>query len=1067
MSSHFAITRKSGFVLAGLLLTWAAAGAEVGIPIRFDLPKAAYVTLVLEDAEGKRVRNLISETKLPAGENTVYWDGYDEGSSSGSGDYVRQRAPQGDYHVRGLVHDGLHLRYEFNVYGGGNPPWPTLDGSGGWLADHSVPCDVLFLPQETGPACGGIPQLLLASRVGEAGDTLLLMDEQGNKLVGGPKIDGWAGGNALARDAGPDRDPEFFAYTVNLSVGSTPVHGLYAAKSMRQRNGGTTPIDTFAAKLIGKYPDGVREGIHEGAGLAVHNGIIATSVPWKNTIYYFDSRKKAALGSSTLAHPKGLLFDTRGRLLVLSESRLERYRAEVPPGGTNVQLSNREILITGLDDPQRMAVGTDGHIYISVWGKSHQIQVFDQDYKLLRSIGHPGGPQLGLYDELRMQYPAGVAVDSQNHLWVAEADNLPKRVSEWSATGELRQARYGPTHYGGGGTLDPADQNRLFFATFGGILEFGLDWAHGTARVKAVVARVETQGNDPLPGENWLPERPLRVAGRTYLVGGYQGGLRGNTYSAIYLLDEKTQIAHPVGYLGSDRWWPYLYTRPDILETAPNKQHEHFMTWADLNGDLKVQTNEFRYHVFAEQFTSRNGAQEKTHGYRDFVFGPELEATGSWAIRVPPPTINAAGVPLFDLEQARFLIPPTAYLARAEDGLCLVPARDGWLVSAAVGYRNGRKMWRYREYPDDNTVPMEPGQYIAPTRLLGPPIQPRGEAGEVFVVNGEMGNFYVFTTDGLFVQTLGGDARQFPPIRLPRAERGQIMDGFSFEQEHFHPTITQIANGAIYLVAGFVSSSLYHVEGWDTVRRREFGTVTMTADLAASLRANQTDPRRGTGSQELELTRLTAPITNLASWKPTSLVTIDNQVTGGVAFDERFLYLQWQTDDPHLPANAATDYRFLFKKGGGLDLMLSRQPEKEQRQKQGNSKDILRLLVARTGEQTTAVLYQPVASGSPTASRTVFASPVGEVTFDQVQDVSSEVAFVPSSGRFTVRIPLTVLGWHPESGRSYRADLGILRGNGVQTLQRVYWNNRDTAIVSDIPSEARLRPENWGWWKVR
>jgi hypothetical protein len=531
-------------------------------------------------------------------------------------------------------------------------------------------------------------------------------------------------------------------------------------------------------------------------------------------------------------------------------------------------------------------------------------------------------------------------------------------------------------------------------------------------------------------------------------------------------LDEKTHIGRPVAYLGSDRWWPYLYQRQDILDGAPNKEHEHFMTWSDLNGDMKVQPNEFRYRVFADQFAADNNRQGRTHGYREFVFGPGLEATGSWSIRVPAPSITAEGLPAFDLEKARFLIPPKAEMSRAEDGLLMVPAKGGWLISAAVGYRNGQRMWSYREYPDDNTLPMEPGQYIAPTRLLGPPFQPRGEAGEVFVMNGEMGNFYVFTTDGLFVQTLGGDARRFPPIRLSQAKRGRIMDGFTFEQEHFHPTITQVPSGEVYMVAGFTCSSLYHVEGWSSIRRHDLGTVSVTSEFASRTPATLTEPRRNPGSQELEVSALAAPIENLAAWKPASVVAIDHRASAGVAFDQNHLYIQWQTGDPDLIANAATDYRFLFKKGGGLDLMLNVQPQRGDARAKP-SQDNVRLLVAREGGQTKAVLYQPVAPGSPAESRTVFASPVGEVTFDSVRDVSSEVSLEQSQGTYTVKIPLSLLGWSPKSGQTYRADLGVLRGNGAQTMQRAYWNNRDTAIVSDIPSEARLRPENWGLWKIR
>jgi hypothetical protein len=47
-----------------------------------------------------------------------------------------------------------------------------------------------------------------------------------------------------------------------------------------------------------------------------------------------------------------------------------------------------------------------------------------------------------------------------------------------------------------------------------------------------------------------------------------------------------------------------------------------------------------------------------------------------------------------------------------------------------------------------------------------------------------------------------------------------------------------------------------------------------------------------------------------------------------------------------------------------------------------------------------------------------------------------------------------------------QGDIGILRGTGAITTQRLYWNNLNTSIATDIPSEARLQPGNWGLWKL-
>ena len=49
-----------------------------------------------------------------------------------------------------------------------------------------------------------------------------------------------------------------------------------------------------------------------------------------------------------------------------------------------------------------------------------------------------------------------------------------------------------------------------------------------------------------------------------------------------------------------------------------------------------------------------------------------------------------------------------------------------------------------------------------------------------------------------------------------------------------------------------------------------------------------------------------------------------------------------------------------------------------------------------------------------------------------------------------------------------RIDFGALFSDakGTGTAVRAYWENRDTQIVTDIPSEAQLKPGNWGVMKL-
>src|ERR1041384_6973212 len=105
------------------------------IAIKFQLEQAGFVTLVIDDAGGRRVRNLISETPFPAGDNVTYWDGLDDlGRDTKAAEEAIYHVPgkvvaPGRYTVRGLYRPELKLRYELTPYSHGNPPWKSKDSS--------------------------------------------------------------------------------------------------------------------------------------------------------------------------------------------------------------------------------------------------------------------------------------------------------------------------------------------------------------------------------------------------------------------------------------------------------------------------------------------------------------------------------------------------------------------------------------------------------------------------------------------------------------------------------------------------------------------------------------------------------------------------------------------------------------------------------------------------------------------------------------------------------------------------------------------------------------------------
>ena len=158
------------------------------IPIHFNLTAPGSVSLVIDDAQGNRVRNLISDTQFPAGANTVWWDGTDDlgrnPDAAVHGVYFipKHFVAPGHYQVHGIVHQQIDEHYEFPVYAPGNPPWDTPDGKGGWLTNHTPASSALFVPASKAP--GGKPLVYLGCYVGEGGSVLAWFDLDGNKQGG-------------------------------------------------------------------------------------------------------------------------------------------------------------------------------------------------------------------------------------------------------------------------------------------------------------------------------------------------------------------------------------------------------------------------------------------------------------------------------------------------------------------------------------------------------------------------------------------------------------------------------------------------------------------------------------------------------------------------------------------------------------------------------------------------------------------------------------------------------------------------------------------------------------------
>lgn len=1060
-----------------------AAQMAADFPIWIDLERTQLVTVVIEDADGVAVRNLVAEMQLPAGRHRLSWDGYDNGQRNAAGDLVRKRVAPGTYRARGLTHDGLTLVYEFTAYSGGNPPWPNQANTGGWLADHSSPLGAVFIPGNSGSPYGsGAPQVLLTALVAEAGSPLVWVGLDGQTLQR-RQVWGWDGAIAAAHDSGRSADPEIYAYMVLADRGWIKIRGL-------KKDGNGIDIVRFdQTKDDGRYTP------HEGYALAVHDGLLVFNAVTDGKLVFADVGTRTVLGTLPMAKVRGLQFDASGRLLIASDRTITSHvvtrpkpAADGKPGQPTLSQS-KALIEKGLDEPHTLAFNpTKTELYVADWGSSNQVKVFTPAGKPLRVIGKAStGDQVGLYDELKMQRPLGLAVDDRDQVWVAEADHLPKRISVWNAkTGALVRAHYGPPRYGGGGTIDASDQTRMFYMDYHGLMEFALDWKAGTAKPQAICVRggedLSKQfgieyGTAPDGGPSrwgFANERPTQIGGRTYLTATWQGGLRSNDAGVTWMLDEH-HVAWPVARIGGNGFaWPPALNQAFMSVAPKTNGGQQLIAWSDRNGNHKVDADEYQVRTMSTTYTDPSGKSAPVQGFVMEAIFADLSLTTNWGLHVPAPSFDARGIPSYDLSKASFLVPPDHVFHFDEQhhwGLQVLPMSGGWTVAGMNGWKGGRKMWSYPT--TSHAAPMQGGTVNDPTRLLGPPMTATGgEAGDWFATSGERGNIFLMTSDGLYLQTLGGDIRNVPMLRLEKAIRGTVIDApgkhISFEDEHFHPTITQTKEGDVYLVAGKQHSSIFRVTGLPSVRRRQFDPVVLDAATLGRLPAQQTIPAR-TKSAGLFLVEVGAadPVVDgkvgeYDAWAP--LGSGDGR-WASVRIGAKKLSAAWRTGDPKCLVNGGGDYRFLFKRGGCVDLMIQTDLDPAAPRGREPIAGDIRLLVTTVDGVPRAVLYRPVAPGAAAADRVAFESPIGSVTFDVVLDVSQHITLAQAAGDVEISIPLEVLGLKPVIGREIRADMGLLRGDGSQTIQRLYWSDTDTLAVSDIPSEARLQPAHWGTWK--
>lgn len=783
------------------------------------------------------------------------------------------------------------------------------------------------------------------------------------------------------------------------------------------------------------------------------------------TIFSGDDGK--ILQQISISSPGALEFTPDGRLLAVSGTQV----VQVPlDGGTPVPLTGG----TGSDriQPKGLTVAPDGSLFVAD-GADNTVKQFSADGKYVRTIGKPGGLDVGPYDPAHMSAPMGLALDSRGRLWVAEQEWRPKKVSVWSLTDptpSLTAFYIGGPPYGGDYMFpDPRNPSRFFFEG----MEFEADWTTGKSHIKNIVWR----GGKGLSWGNAVPSRPVYYHNRLYLVSEPQyfyDGFQVAGYRVVAQYDEKRGQAIPVAAAGMADNWPPLRDPALVKALGTGPLGRQAFIWSDLNCNERIEPEEI-------QLKADNPDVWRFWTWHIHMgYDLALQFHGTCLDPVKLLTKGEKAVPVYSFDKTRPSpkaagAPTVAY---GDNYHSMGVTRDDRIIELSsiisVKPRTGEPLWTYpAPWPgtqlSGKAPPPKAGQVSGQLGVMGTAVLPG--IGEIFAVVCDKGDICVFTTDGLFVARLFRDNRYGRSWNFPEARRGMEVGDVSINGEHFGGTFTQMKDGRILLVVGHNHNSVVRVDGLDRIRR-----FSAKVTLGAEPQAGQ--PAANVTSPPPPSTTLTVPrdpgVTVdgvLKEWPETAFVTL-NGVEGHVgriaaAWNDERLCLAFEVHGRPAMQNEGDDPGMLFKNGDSVDLQLGPDPKAEAGRADAAPGD-LRLSISLFEGKPLGVLYRYRVPGSPESERRTFASPVASVVVDAIERIDADIRIVADG--FDVYVVEAAIPWKslhtapPAAGTAWRGDLGILYASegGGKVAERLYWANRETGLVSDVPGELRVHPNLWG-----
>jgi hypothetical protein len=969
--------------LALLFTIVALPAAAQYITVTRTLPRAGYVTAVLEDTLGNTLLEVTSSefraagpqsfTFLPYKKDRVFYDLYDKISTNqdsvknaGLYTWVDSVLTPGQYLFRLVLRDSIYSTFEGDPTQTGNPPWHTLDGKGGGLADHNPPMGVACLDSpnvwsSTTPVC------IVSSPQAEAGRNymaLLLPDE------GAPNEDSlfhkvWEasasyGAAALAVDSA-NGNPAIVVYgayifsdnRINIfTIGSDKVHTRYIVPAATPH---FTTNNRYSGDQRARY------------GLAVNNQRYVFAA--NDSLACIDANRSTVRKSSGslmgLAWNGGALYATN------EAGQLVRYSSF---NHASCSLGSPTVLVSGLVDPVDLALVGDT-LAVSQWGTQNNVKLYTRAGVLIRTLGLTGDLQLGAYNVQQMQRPAQVSFVGGKWI-IAEASYTPKRVVCFNATNDavvtdICEQYFIHGKYSPGGVLVSRDVF-VYCAISGDCMEWPFVPGDTTATgdrsnraPRAILFRTNTTYADyHVP----LADRSIVIAADTFIIGCGAVTTEG-CGSDIHWFLKDGPLLKPRGYIGTDWNAPSSSSASEDFNVVYDCLSENSISfWSDTDGDGHIDMT----GGLADADANLSAGDEVACGVLGSVNGANSTISpidGSFANSAgafsPPPTIGASSEPIWN--PASFLdvvaIPQPfenwAYIPNSNPfGIIIVAAQRPYLSTSQgdpiIGPGNStasnRWLWTTRgpfygfqgnvrkridvsgPYGDAPTLPPpSEGRVTEPQKAYGPvAVQGEDRTEYIWGVNTDKGAECLFTIDGISIGCLRRDARMAPSVNS-NTDPG-IWFGFTEKGEHWHGKLAQVGDTTFY-TGGKEYSGVHVVHGLESITRVDSSRITITAGQISAARAFVGADTLYVDWNHFERDTCYATISNIApridgleeAPEESACTISDSRGTYGsvvISTDSIRFFVGIDTNEYPLQTPARSSWQESFADGGFMDLVL-------------------------------------------------------------------------------------------------------------------------------------------------